>query len=709
MNDVINSQLHSLDDTDDLASAWSDALQRSTFRWGGRGQGGRGLARRTYQPRTVVVDDVRLEYVNATGLSSKLLLDNTTLKLLPQRVYSLVGRNGSGKSTLLRRINAGKIPGFPPHLSCLYVPQEVVLDPTQTPVDVVLGHHGVYFQRSVEAIQARITELEDQLEGGPSVTDGNEQDSHGNGVPKKDNDEEEEEEDEETRIERICEQIAMLEEEIEGGHDVAVVKEQAEEALRFFGIHPKDWDTPTGELSGGQCKKIALACAVFCRTDLLLLDEPTNYLDVHGLLQLRQLIQRCREDLGTTILMVSHDVDLINDVATDVIHLHNKTLSYYPGNYRDFVGYKNQKDLHHLRQNAALNKKRSHIVQTIQHLKNQPTPKRGGSKKSHRQVEVQRKRLEQLGIDKNEKGHKWKQQREGTGIKKGSINSVDATTRARTSHAQLLKRGGETSVAPAPDHAMQFVFRDAKATWGEPLIMAMDVGHGYNIPNNPTVEMVNGVEKKEGYLFDCVDLCVDEGSVVCILGENGCGKSTLLRLLAGRETPVEGTIHHAQGVTIGYFDQHEADQLVESAPSNSDGNKAAPTTALSLLCERHSQKTEHDIRAELKSFGLDPKQATTDVRFLSGGERSRLCLANLMLSDPELLIMDEPTSHLDVESVEALVYGLNQWNGTLIMVSHDANLIRSLEKDVKKCHVILPEEGKIRFVSGGIDSFLASS
>lgn len=119
--------------------------------------------------------------------------------------------------------------------------------------------------------------------------------------------------------------------------------------------------------------------------------------------------------------------------------------------------------------------------------------------------------------------------------------------------------------------------------------------------------------------------------------------------------------------------------------------------------ERFPEKTEKDIRGELTAFGLSPKQASTNVKFLSGGERSRLCLASLMLNDPQVLIMDEPTSHLDVESVEALIYGLKKWNGTLVMVSHDANFLRSLGGN---CFVIVKDEGKLRRIPDGIDSYL---
>lgn len=675
----MQSQLQSLDDTDTYASAWTEALAAATndgvaVSWGGRGRGGRGLARRTVQPQTVVVDDVTLQYVGDPSLPPKILLESATLKLLPGRVYALVARNGAGKSTLLRRIDAGKIPAFPPQISTMYVPQEVLPQVEKTPMEIVLSHHDTYFQRSKAAVRAHIEQLENDLEA----------------VDTEDTE----------RIELICDQISSLEEELEGGHDVQLVQQQAEDALQFFGMDESMWNVPSSKLSGGQQKKISLASCVFSRNDLLLLDEPTNYLDVQGLIQLRQLIESCKER-NTTVLMISHDVDLINDMATDVIHLNNHTLNYYPGNYRDFVGYRSQKTLHMMRQNAALEKKREHTMQTIENLKKQAIPRRGGAKKKAKQIESRKKKLEKQGLEKDEHGHRWSAQTAGTGIREGSINGVGASSRGKLSHNQLLKLS-ETSVSPIPDKAVQFVFRDVVCTWGEPLIMAMDVGFGYNVlDQSPQQGGDPTLARKPGFLFDCVDMCIDEGTVSCVLGANGSGKSTLLRLLAKEMQPIEGTIQNAQNVNVAYFDQHVADALVEKAASDS----STAVTPLSLLMSLYPKKTEQEVRGELTNFGLDPKQAITNVQFLSGGERTRLCLAMLMLSDPQVLLMDEPTSHLDVESVEALAYGLLHWNGTIVMVSHDANLIRYLEG---RCYVIMEEEGKVRTIANGIDFYLKS-
>lgn len=128
-------------------------------------------------------------------------------------------------------------------------------------------------------------------------------------------------------------------------------------------------------------------------------------------------------------------------------------------------------------------------------------------------------------------------------------------------------------------------------------------------------------------------------------------------------------------------------------------------TPLSYLTQKFPQKTEHEIRAELTSFGLNPKQAGTELRFLSGGERCRLCLAEIMLRNPHVICLDQPTANLDLESVDALIYGLKKWDGTVIMVSHDAYFLRSLDV---KLYALIADEGKLRRVEGGIEAYLRS-
>ena len=267
----------------------------------------------------------------------------------------------------------------------------------------------------------------------------------------------------------------------------------------------------------------------------------------------------------------------------------------------------------------------------------------------------------------------------------------------------------------------KYSFQNTTSSWGEPLIMAMDVGHGYDThvehENFSQLEGGNRNEDKEtkayslihiteGMLFDCVDLCINEGTRTFILGTNGCGKSTLLKILAKRLSPKEGTIHHAHGLNIGYFDQHIADDLIQNATEHmraDNKNTHKIITPLSYLKSLFPLKSEQDLRGQLSSFGLHGNQVNTNMRYLSGGERCRLCFSILMLKSPHVLIFDEPTNHLDAESVNALIYGIQNWNGTAVIVSHDTNFIRMVEGD---CFLLVENEGKLKRIPNGIDFYL---
>lgn len=211
------------------------------------------------------------------------------------------------------------------------------------------------------------------------------------------------------------------------------------------------------------------------------------------------------------------------------------------------------------------------------------------------------------------------------------------------------------------------------------------------------------IEKRPGFLFDCVNMCIEEGSTNCILGPT-TSTSALLRILAKRLDPIEGTVCHASGVRVGYIDSQAIAELV------SEIDPYGKRTAMEYLMEEFPQKSEQELRGHLTAFGLSPASQTgTHISFLSGGETFRFVLAKVMVDDPPVLCLEHPTSNLDVESVQALAHGLRDWNGTLIMVCHDANFLRSME-DVQ-CVVIVPEEGKLRRILAdegmfGMDAYL---
>lgn len=707
-------QLERLDDTDVYATAWSDAVRQAkqeaknnncVVKWGGRGQGGRGLARRTFQPLDIVVPSVRLEYVGsiksasattatttavaseaaavATKGQARVLLEHAHLKLLSGHIYALTGANGCGKSSLLRRMAAGKIPGFPPHVSTLYLSHEDdsygdaerMMDDISVK-DWVLQRYHAYCNDTVQvAGQAHMEDLEAAMEDLDVVNDP--------GAAQ--------------RMEELAEAISALEDELASKDSASEIERQAETALAFMGIHASR-ELQLRKLTDGQRKKVSLAMALLCCSscDLLLLDEPTNSLDVPGLLQLRQLVESVSASSSsshaatsgdrlrpTTVVIVSHDSDFINDVATDVIEFHDGTLHYYNGNYTDYQIQRQQLERHQLRQAVTLEKKQETMRQTLENLK-----KRAGTKKTARTVTSHKKKMERVLGD--------------------SDNNSNSSAQLLVAKQQRKRFDDE------PDKSIQFSFRNCNSQWGEPLIAAMGVGHRYEretaaCDSSPPMEPNQGKEsddralhviaKKDGFLFDCVDLCVEEGGTYCILGENASGKSTLLKILAKLIEPTEGKIVHALNVDVAFLDQsHQVRQIA-------DCQAGTTVTALQYLTDRFPTKTQHEIRGELTAFGLNPKQAAVDVRFLSGGERCRLFMAETMLRNPQVLCLDHPTANLDVESVEALIYGLSHWNGTLVMVSHDANFLRSLDA---QCYVMIAGEGKLRRVEGGVDAYLRS-
>lgn len=571
------------------------------------------------------------------------------------------------------------IPGFTSlHLKIHYVPQEVFEYSDDTPIEVVLGCVSKNEQDVKDAVEQRIKDIEKDIEELDLDIEENNQ-----------------------VMEDLCAEISTLEDSLSDASSANEgIYSKAVDVLEYFDITSDMQSTKMGNLSGGQRKKVLLACSLFCDLDIVLLDEPTNHLDWEGIIQLRGLIETLKKQ-NTTVVLVSHDVDLINSCASDVIHFANQTLTYYRGNYIDFVMQKAEHDLFKVRQQQALDKQREAMLVTIDNLQKQSQSSGAkGSKKVSKLVSSRKKKLEKHGIQKDEHGHRLTWQNAMTGMKVGSINTIDASTRRKEAYSQLLKNA-KTNVAPVPDKAVQFNFRSSNCSWGEPLISAIDVSFGFKNGTDGDTNVENGqcYDALKRVLFESVDLCINEGTTI-IMGANGSGKSTLLKVLHKDIKPLNGQVHHAHGSNIAFFDQHQADRLI------TDGIQkyGSKTNSISLLMQLYPEKTEQDIRSSLSDFGLNHQQASTNIQFLSGGERCRLCLAMTMISAPHGLILDEPSNHLDPESVEALAYGIRNWKGTCILVSHDAHLIRMIGEDEVTCYVLMQK--RLRRLAGGIDSYL---
>ena len=462
---VTQIQLESLDDTDCYASVWGQILQRqrhelatsslaavasSSSLWGGKGMGGRGLARRTVQPKDVIIDDVRLQYLplssslasssssgstkgnstkkNTKGGGGNILLENATIKFLHNHVYTVIGRNGCGKTTLLKKMQAQTLPGWSIGWSSMYVPPTLPIEYLSwTPFDVATHYIKDCQSSSNAATQYEIQQLEDRIE---TLDLQDEEQQH--------------------TMELLCEELSKLEDQLTIHDDARTLLIQQHRELFEKEFNIDAFDTvPCKELSLLQRKNVLLCTAMICcrYTTLLLLDEPTTDLDVRGLIRLRSLIDN-EYSKHSTVVMVSHDIDLINDVSTDIVDLCLKKLWYYPNsNYDSYRIMKEQKERQYMKQSQLLEKKNEQLQTTLRSIKDRPVPKRKGSgKKKAKAVASQRKKIEW--------NTKSRQVFESTSSENTNSlpwnNNNNTTVTQRLKLREILKTG-------VPDKAVQFV------------------------------------------------------------------------------------------------------------------------------------------------------------------------------------------------------------------------------------------------------------
>jgi ATP-binding cassette subfamily F protein 3 len=220
----------------------------------------------------------------------------------------------------------------------------------------------------------------------------------------------------------------------------------------------------------------------------------------------------------------------------------------------------------------------------------------------------------------------------------------------------------------------------------------------FNIPEPPRSNQILAELKKvhkaygEKVIYDKTDFIVERGDRVALVGPNGAGKSTLMKIIAGYEDVQEGEVEIGYATKMGYFSQHRALTLNES------------NTVLDEVLASNPELREDEARSILGSFLFRKNDVLKRVRVLSGGEKSRLNLVKFLVDPPNLLLMDEPTTHLDLLSIEALVQALKSYKGTLLFISHDVHFIRSLAETT--VHV---SGGKLTKYSGGYDYFLEKS
>ncbi|RMZ81297.1 hypothetical protein DV737_g2573, partial [Chaetothyriales sp. CBS 132003] len=632
---------------------------------------------------TDAIDAPSLKDVDVKALTISIgaleIVDHTRLHIQHDKHYILHGRNGLGKSTVLRALAEGLIPGVPSNLRILLLGQtrvstyhiddesgdaredhETVLqyvtrsdrkreqalkdakrlatalesdaDPTET-IHAVQVEHAQRELKQAELIAARrsgargakarqdlirkedaVKAAEERLAQASSSTPSDEVVRQG--------------------VDMLEAVRLSLESMDAGGTDA-----RARTVLLGLGFSEKQIDQSVRSLSGGWQSRCELACALIQSTDILLLDEPTNFLDLPAIMWLEYYINTTLQ--GKAVVVVTHDRAFADVVADELILLRMnppKTIETFTGNLSVYEEEKRREIRRMTKMSEAQDRKVKHMEQTI--AKNTAAAKRTGDDKKLKQAASRRKKLdERTGLEVSAKGGRFKLNRDSPGWH--------------------LKNRADIEI-PGFDAPVAIGLPDQPAPLRHPgsLVSLEKVSYTYSN---------SGV-----WTLKDVDLVIHPGDRIGLCGLNGSGKSTLINIIMGAARgvdpkPNKGTITTHSGARISCYSQHAVDEL------EALGRQQAELTALahitSLTGEGYS---EQDVRTMLAKLGLKGN-VVSDVPLasLSGGQRVRVALAKALFGSPHLLVLDEVTTHLDADTINALAEALGYWEGALLVVTHD--------------------------------------
>ncbi len=390
---------------------------------------------------------------------------------------------------------------------------------------------------------------------------------------------------------------------------------RASEILVGLGFSQEDIQRPMSHFSGGWRMRVALAAALFAEPDMLLLDEPTNYLDLEGALWLEARLKKYPH----TALIISHDREMLNEVCTHILHLANRKLELYTGNYDQFEKARAEKARLQLSAKAKQDAERAHLQAFVDRFKAK------ASKAA--QAQSRMKRL-------------------------AKMEPVSTTIEERVAPFTL----------PSPPRPL-----------APPLIRLERANVGYE-PGKPILRNLN--------------LRMDLDDRIGLLGVNGAGKSTFAKMIAGALNVSEGELHRDRKMRVGWFHQHQIEAM-------------DPTdTPLEIIRRAMPDAPESARRSKLAQFGLGYEKQETTVASLSGGERARLLLNMVAMDAPHILILDEPTNHLDIDSRRALLDALNDYNGAVILITHDRSLMELVAD-----RLWLAADGTVKPFEGDMDDY----
>ncbi|KAG9187119.1 hypothetical protein G6011_04990 [Alternaria panax] len=619
------------------------------------------------------------------AVANRELLSRTTLHLVEARHYVMVGRNGTGKSTLFKAIADGLVPGIPWSTRILLLGQTREDDLADDMIMLSLEsetvlQHVVRSDRVRERYVREARVLSDAVENSVDsmapvrayrrigherlalkLREGHRiaerrSGARGKLARKELTKLEERFEESEKRLQEseinpmtLSEETQAAADMLAGVHaslelmDANEAEAKARVVLLGLGFKEDRIDKPVSELSGGWKTRCDLACALTQYADILLLDEPTNFLDLPSIIWLQDYICNLKD---TTVLITTHDRDFGDAVAEELIVLRNQMLETFRGNPSLYERERWKKARYLTKMKEAQDKQKKHMEKSI--AGNIKAAKDKGDDKRLKQAACRKKKLEdRMGLQVGLKGGRFKLNRDLAGYH--------------------VSRRAEIEVPDfdAPVH-LSFPHQPAELKFPGALVSLERVSFAY--PGR----------RKLPILTD-VSLTIHPGARVGLVGLNGSGKTTLVSLIMGSDEegglePTSGTIARHARVRIGRFSQQCVEEMTGVALSNPH------MTALRHLMDCTGDGTqEKAARAVLGGLGLHG-QTVSDVplALLSGGQKVRVALAKLLWRPPQLLILDEVTTHLDADTMLGLVTALSQYDGALLVVTHDRFFMRSV-------------------------------
>lgn len=408
-------------------------------------------------------------------------------------------------------------------------------------------------------------------------------------------------------------------------NDDWTIEDRCKEALNFWQLDGLDLSQKMETLSGGQKTKVFLAGISIHQPELVLLDEPSNHLDVSG----RQLLYSFIKSTKSTLIVVSHDRKLLNLLDT-ICELSKHGVKVYGGNY-DF--YKEQKQI----ENNALS----------QDIQSKEKELRKAKEKERETLERQQK-LDSRGKGKQEKA----------GVARIMLNTLrnnaeNSTSKMKSVHTEKIGSVSQElqelrSSLPDIDK-MKFGFDNSALHKGKILFTANDLNFSYDT---------------QPLWTENLNFKITSGERIALKGKNGSGKTTLIKLILGNIEPQTGKVYRADNKSV-YIDQDYS--LIDDKLKVYEQAEQFNTSALQ----------EHEIKIRLNRFLFTKEDWDKSCNALSGGEKMRLMLCCLTINNqsPDIIILDEPTNNLDIQNIEILTRAINEYRGTLIVVSHDETFL----------------------------------